>query len=415
MNTERIALVGVTLALLVGGAATVFAPTVLSSPGTAPAHAAATTTAVADGGLGSLFGVTLWAVTLLFGATALIWFVLTTVVGAGYEAPPNEYGLDEIQVRIMTVDAAGVVQETVDSLPDRLDDVHVIAESDIDVTGATVHVVPESFSARAVRKGRAQEWARQALDCRKEFVLYLDEDSIVESLDGLPDADIVQLREKPRRTGSNLSYLADIYRMGVQFEQRAFARLSIPLFAWGGGIAVRTDLEEKTTWDRETLVEDTAFVWAAFQEFDVTFALADSVCRNEAPPSLYEIMQQRRRWAAGNVQASTMLPLRYEILTRVRNYAWALSPIVTLLVVPLSLFSVTIVYGGLFFVASMGLALCTLAWFLLGVAYYGEDHRQWALALPLAPVITVIHSMGTVAGILNPPETFRVTTKVGSE
>ena len=108
-----------------------------------------------------------------------------------------------------------------------------------------------------------------------------------------------------------------------------------------------------------------------------------------------------------------MLPLRYELLTRLRNYAWALSPIVTLLVVPLSLLSVTVVYGGLFFVVSMGLALCTLGWFLLGVAYYGDDHSYWALALPLAPVITVIHSMGTVVGILNPPETFRVTTKVG--
>ena len=414
MNIERIALVTVTLALLVGGAATLFAPAILSGPGAAPEQAAATT-AVTDGGLASVLGIALWGVTLLFGATALVWFVLTTVVGAGYEAPPNEYGLDDMQVRIMTVDAADVVQETVDSLPEGLDDVHVIAETSLDVTGATVHVVPEDFTCRAVRKGRAQEWARQAMNCQKEFVVYLDEDSIVESLTGLPDADIVQLREKPRRTGSVLSYLADMYRMGVQAEQRAFARLSIPLFAWGGGIAVRTDVEEMTTWDRETLVEDTAFVWAAFQEHDVTYALSDAVCRNEAPPSLYEILQQRRRWAAGNVQASKMLPLRYELLTRVRNYSWALSPIVTLLVLPLSFLSVTIVYGGLFLVASMGLALCTLGWFLLGLVYYGDEHFQWALALPLAPLITVIHSMGTVAGILDPPETFRVTTKAGSK
>jgi len=415
MNTERVALVAVALALLVGGVTTLLAPTVGSVPGTVPEHAAATSTALLDGGIASLFGITLWGVTLLFGATAVVWLVLTTVIGAGYKTPQNEYGPDEIQVRIMTVDAAEVVQETVDSLPEGLDDVHVIAESPIDVAGATVHVVPDEFTCRAVRKGRAQEWARRALSCEKEFVLYLDEDSVVESFDGLPDADIVQLREKPRHTGSNLSYLADIYRMGVQFEQRAFARLSIPLFAWGGGIAVRTAVEEETTWDRETLVEDTAFVWAAFQELDVTFALADAVCRNEAPPSLYEILQQRRRWAAGNLRASKMLPRRYELLTRVRNYAWALSPIVTLLVVPLSLLSVTIIHGGLFFAASMGLALCTLGWFLLGVVYYGDGHQQWALALPLAPLITVVHSMGTVFGILNPPETFRVTTKVGSE
>ncbi|MFD1643617.1 hypothetical protein [Halohasta litorea] len=141
----------------------------------------------------------------------------------------------------------------VDSLPESLDDVHAIAESSIDVTGASVHVVPDDFDCRAVRKGRAQEWARRTLDCHKEFVLYLDEDSIVESFKGLPDADIVQLREKPRRTGSNLSFLADIDRMGGQLEQRAFARLSIPLFAWGGGIAVRSEIEDATTWDRKSL------------------------------------------------------------------------------------------------------------------------------------------------------------------
>ncbi|WP_176451299.1 hypothetical protein [Halorubrum sp. Ea8] len=32
-----------------------------------------------------------------------------------------------------------------------------------------------------------------------------------------------------------------------------------------------------------------------------------------------------------------------------------------------------------------------------------------------ASLITVVHSMVTVAGILNPPETFRVTTTVGGE
>jgi len=413
MNTERIALVAVVLALVIGGMATLFAPAVVTGPGNAPASAQATTTT--DGGLAPLFGLALWATTILFGATAVIWILLTYVVGAGYEPPANEYGAEEVQVRIMTVDAAEVVQETVDSLPDRLTDVHVIAEEAIDVTGARVHAVPDSFECRAVRKGRAQEWARRTLDCEKEFVLYLDEDSVVESFAGLPDADVVQLREKPRRTGSTLSFLADVYRMGVQLEQRAFARLSIPLFAWGGGIAVRADLEDTVTWNRESLVEDTAFVWAAFAEHDIDFELADSVCRNEAPPSMYDILQQRRRWAAGNLQAARMLPLRYQLLTRLRNYAWALSPLVTVLVIPLSVLGVSVAHAGLFAAASLTLGLFTAFWFLRGVLYYGDRQVGWALALPLAPLVTVVHSMGTITGILDPPEQFRVTTKVGSE
>ncbi|WP_435096362.1 glycosyltransferase family 2 protein [Halarchaeum sp. P4] len=361
-----------------------------------------------------VFELLLWTTTGLFTATALTWVVLTYVVGAGYESPVPEHGPDDIHVRILTVDAEDVVQETVDTLPDEFDDVHVIAEEPIDVAGAAVHAVPDDFSCDAVRKGRAIEWARRTLGTDREFVLYLDEDSRVASFEGLPDADVVQLRERPRRTGSLLSYLADVYRMGVQIEQRAFARLSIPLFAWGGGIAVRTAVEDEVTWDRETLVEDTAFVWEAARRLDsFSFELATAVCHNEAPPTLTDIVQQRRRWAAGNVEASLELPSGYQALVRVRNYAWALSPIVTLLVVPLAVLGVGIGATGLFGLLSLALGALTVFWYLRGVAYYGGEQYSWLLAAPLAPVITVVHSLGTIVGILNPPGEFRVTTKVG--
>ncbi|MCT9095308.1 glycosyltransferase family 2 protein [Haloarchaeobius sp. HME9146] len=398
MKLERYALSTVTAVLLLAATAVVV-------PGAVPATVPGET----------LLELTLWTTTLLFGATAAFWFVLTYVVGQGYESPAPAYDGDDVQVRILTIDAADVVQATVDSLPAELTDVRVIAEEPISVDGAEVHVVPDDFECEAVRKGRAIEWARRTLACEREFVCYLDEDSVVESWNGLPDADVVQLREQPRRTGSVLSYLADVYRMGVQLEQRAFARLQIPLFAWGGGIAVRSDLEDAVTWNRETIVEDTAFVWAAAREHDISFALSETTCRNEAPPSLTEILQQRRRWAAGNVQAASMLPARYRLLTRVRNYAWALSPIVTLVAVPLSVLGVSVVYGSLFVLASLTLAAFTVFWYLRGVAYYGGRALKWAAVLPLVPLVSLVHSMGTIAGILHPPDGFRVTTKVGPD
>ncbi|MHB9288753.1 glycosyltransferase family 2 protein [Halobacteriales archaeon Cl-PHB] len=396
MQTERITLVGVGLVLVVAAVATAL-------PSLVPP--------LVD--WSSAFELVLWGTTALFAATALLWVVLTYLVGAGYEPPDPEWGAEDVQVRVLTVDAADVVQATVDSLPERFDDVRVVAEEAIDVDGATVHVVPDEFDCAAVRKGRALEWARQTIDCDREYVLYLDEDSVVDSFEGLPDADVVQLREQPRRTGSVLSYLADVYRMGVQIEQRAFARLSIPLFAWGGGIAVRKEVEDAVTWDRATIVEDTAFVWAAAQQVEATFDLATAVCRNEAPPSLGEITQQRRRWAAGNLRAAVDLPVGYQVVTRLRNVAWALSPVVTLVVVPLSLLGTSVAAGGLFVLTSLTLGLFTLFWYLRGVLYYGGSKLALALAVPLAPLVTVVHSLGTVAGILDPPEGFRVTRKVG--
>lgn len=418
MKLERLGVAVVALALA-GVAFVLGQPTQPGRSGQAGATPAGQGAGAGGGGFAlplggaSLFELALWGTAILFAVTALLWVLLTYVVGANYQSPDPVYGPEEVQVRIMTIDAADVVQSTVDALPDTLDDVHVVAEEDIDVDGAAVHAVPDDFDCEAVRKGRAIEWARRTLDTDREFVLYLDEDSLLEEFDGMPDADIVQLREKPRRTGSRLSYLADIYRMGVQLEQRAFARLRIPLFAWGGGIAVRTELENEVTWNRETLVEDTAFVWAAARQYDIDFALADLTCRNEAPPSLTEIVQQRRRWAAGNHQAAEMLPRRYRLLTRVRNYAWALSPVVTLVAVPLSLLGVTVVYGGLFLLVSLGLAAFTALWFLMGVAYYGKNTLKWLAVVPLTPLVALVHSFGTALGLLNPPEDFRVTKKTG--
>jgi hypothetical protein len=97
----------------------------------------------------------------------------------------------------------------------------------------------------------------------------------------------------------------------------------------------------------------------------------------------------------------------------VRNYAWALSPVVTLVALPLSVLGVS-VGGGLFVLTSVVLGLFTLFWFLRGVACYGAEGHKLALALPLAPVLSVVHSMGTVVGIVDPPDDFRVTEKAGS-
>ena len=48
-------------------------------------------------------------------------------------------------------------------------------------------------------------------------------------------------------------------------------------------------------------------------------------------------------------------------------------------------------------------------WYLRGAFVYGKKAAKLALA---APLVTVVHAMGTVAGIYAPPKRSRVTTKV---
>lgn len=146
-----------------------------------------------------------WGVLGLYGFSMLWWLYETTVLARGWRVDEDDiqWGFDDVQVRVLTVDAASVVQATVDAIPDAIADVHVVAEAAMSIDGATVHVVPDEFECAATNKGRAVEWARRNVPCEREYVLYLDGDTLVTGFTGLPDADVIQFTEKPLYTGSN--------------------------------------------------------------------------------------------------------------------------------------------------------------------------------------------------------------------
>ncbi|ESP89417.1 glycosyltransferase [Candidatus Halobonum tyrrellensis] len=371
----------------------------------------------------------LWGLLVVYGLSALWWLVETTVLARGWRAGDEEaWGLDEVQVRVLTVDAEAVVQGTVDAIPDGVADVRVVAERGVDVDGATVHVVPDAFDCRATNKGRAVEWARRHVDCDREYVLYLDEDTVVTEFTGLPDADVVQFTEKPIYTGSRLAYLCEVFRVGYQFEQFGFHRLRYPLYAWGGGFAVRHDVESELGWDRRTLTEDTNFLWYAASVRDVDYRLLDKRFRNQAPPSIRAMLRQRRRWMSGTVADDHLLPLRYRPLYATRVVAWAFSPFVPVLVAAslLALDAPSLAFGafGAFDAPSSATAYGLLStallgmlfvYMLLGVRAYRKSPLLWPLFLTLTPVAVVAHSAGSLWGILRPVEEFEVTEKVPPE
>ena len=209
-----------------------------------------------------LIGVLLWSLFGLSLATVGFWLFEQYVGWFKYESPEIKHPPSKVQVRILTIgDDPNVVQQTVDALPAGVNDIHVISEQEITIDGAVVDVVPSSFTCKAEKKGRALEWGRRNITCNREFILYLDEDTQAINFDGLPDADVIQFGEKPFETDSKLAYWVEVFRMGFQVEMRAFSMFDVPLYAWGGGIAIRQELEDEITWDFKSIVEDTSFVW----------------------------------------------------------------------------------------------------------------------------------------------------------
>ena len=365
----------------------------------------------------AVLSVVLWAIVLLSACSIAYWTYLMVFVARGYEYPEPEYGLADVQVRLLTVDSERIVQESVNALPDAITDRHVIAEQPMDIDGATVHVVPESFECAAIRKGRALEWARRHVACEKEFLLFLDEDTLVTDLDGIPDADVVQFRERPRRSRSWLTYLAEVFRLGFQVEQRAFPSLAVPLYAWGGGIAIRAELEGWIGWDRKTMIEDTTFIWtvAADEGVDLDFTLARATFDTQAPPTIRAMIGQRGRWIAGSQAERGLLSRLYRTLTTVRNLAWAFSPAVPLLTfVPLFVPG-TIAFELAFQLLSVAVFAFVIVWSILGVRYYGESLSVGAVLLVLTPIVSILHSLGAFAGLVVPPTDFAVTQKVKPE
>ncbi|MFB6308693.1 MAG: glycosyltransferase family 2 protein [Haloarculaceae archaeon] len=352
----------------------------------------------------------------MYGTSTLWWLVETGLFS--YRWWPDEqevWGLDDIQVRILTIDAESIVQRTVDAVPDGIDDVRVIAEREINVEGATVHVVPEEFDCRATNKGRAVEWACRHVECDREYVLYLDEDTIVTDLTGLPDADFIQFTEKPIYTGSRLTYLCEVFRTGYQFEQFGFHRLTYPLYAWGGGFAIRHEIERDLGWNVATITEDTNLIWRAADEYDLDYQLLDRRFRNQAPPSLKAMFKQRRRWMSGTVGDDHLLPPIYRPLYFTRVVAWAFSPFVPLLTAASYLLPGTVPRVGLYGLLSTGLLVILFVYMLFGVVAYQKHPVLWPVFLVLTPVAVVLHAVGALWGVLRPIEEFEVTEKVEPE
>jgi len=358
-----------------------------------------------------VFSVLVWTILLIFLIATMYWLFEMLIVGRA-RCGPIEYGLEDVEIRIMTIASEEVVQATVDVLPEELAAVRVVAERDITIRGATVHTVPKDFVCNATRKGRAIEWARQSVSCNGEYVLYLDEDTLLTDFHGLPDADIIQLSEHPIRSRSWFAYLAEIFRMGFQFEQSSFPKFRYPLYAWGGGFAIRKTVEDEVTWDVNSITEDTNFIWRAFEDASRDMAFLRVRAMNQAPPSVREMIHQRRRWISGAANDSHLLPYRYQLLSLLRNAAWGLvflSPLLLIpLATPISVVFLPELYGLLIQVQIVGL----FAWALLGYWYSGERLRVLLLLFISIPIVAIIHAAGAFWAIISPTDNFRVTQKV---
>ena len=370
-----------------------------------------------DSLVGTLIGFVFWVTLVLYGVSSFWWLLEVTVLAYNWQADDeSEIGLNNIQVRILTYNSPSTVQITANSVPTGIAETKVIAEAEMDINGADIHVVPDEFESQAQKKGRAIEWARKHVECEQEYILYLDEDSIMVNFEGLPAADLIQISEHPLRTGSWLVYLCEVFRVGYQREQRSFHRMAYPLYAWGGAVAVRHELENEVTWDVPTITEDTTYIWRAAKYVDqqggrFEYRLLNRRFRNQAPPSLREMFNQRRRWMSGTLRDMYRLPKRYLPLQFTRIITWTLSPIIPLLSVLAFFYPEFVPQHGLYLITSVGLFSMLFVYMIAGLIEYKKYPEVWPVYLVLTPIIVALHAVGAFWGLLRPATDFKITEK----
>lgn len=351
-----------------------------------------------------LIAISLWLIIAIFILGGVMWLSLF-VLGRLYDEPPRVWQSEDVQVRVMTIGSnVDVIQRTVDSAVQHFDDVRVISEQEIELRGATVHVVPGDFDSEATRKGRAHDWAAKNVSHNREYNLYLDEDTTVTGFDGLPDTDIVQLMELPTYSGSFISWLTEVSRVGYQREIRSFPNVGYPLYLWGGAFAVRASVEKDVGWEEDSLTEDTSFIWRAVNA-GATYSITEQWCMNQAPPSIKALITQRRRWFAGTRQATKHLPRKWKAIVAIRAVMW----ITSMLTAYAAIVGVTVVSLPLWLTISLFILL--LLWSVLGAKYYDRGIIALIGTLALFPLIHTINAAGVVYGIVRPPEDFEVTEK----
>lgn len=308
-----------------------------------------------------------------------------------------------VTVRILTVgNEEDVVQRTVDSVSDTNSSIQVVSENPIDIESATVHVVPDEFDVKADNKARALEWANRNLD-KRDYILFLDEDSVLDSTEEIPKGDLIQLREKPVRTNSYLCWLAGVQRFGVEEESYYFSS-SDPPYVWGGGLFVDSDIEDEIGWNFDTLREDDAFADEAVDRGYEYNIVEEPKIVSSSPLTLNDIIQQRRRW--NSIDAPFFERLKQEIKNFETSFVWGINSLI------LPLFILTVVIGSpILYLLMVPIILVNLAWTLIGAQRYGVNPKHYMLIVLTIPLISFYNGFGNLYSIFNPIQGFNVTDK----
>jgi hypothetical protein len=233
---------------------------------------------------------------------------------------PSDSGATEVIMQITTVGNHDTVNSIIQSIRDydlpfpyRI---WVVTEPFVEpgfVGMDDLIVVPESFTALARYKARAQEFSRRlraerGLARRDVKVIMLDDDTLP-TRKYLTDAfaadyDVCEGITAPRlHYGRLLSHMDDLRTLGCLVYCSAFQGHSHPLWVHGEGLCVRGSAEQVVTWNYPIVASEDLVFGQNAVERGLTWGFLWEYMQLTSPWTIRDYIKQRRRWMWGNIYA----------------------------------------------------------------------------------------------------------------
>jgi hypothetical protein len=357
--------------------------------------------------------------------------------------PPDEQG-SEIIFMVISRDAPPFVQESVDSVHASCRavgysnyTVMVVTDVESHFDGAQMVIVPPEYRCNAVYKARALNYALQFLpNSSRSWTFHLDEDAQVRPQTVASMLHFIATEGKTRfvafgfqsaaHNRSIWGFYAEADRAWTMMWHRSQMQ-KIPLWANGGNMLIRSDIEQETTWNLGVhICEDTVFEYKVAARYGPVFGWHGGTTMERAPSTIRGIVKQRRRWFHSGLLTIHLAPKAIRPLRMYCVVTWlaAFAMVSTFFAGFASYFIGVPKWSVLPLWLDVVIGAFTVFWFaraqlgLYLITRYRDPRpsagRRLAAhlgLLVLTPAVSFLAVLGPAVALVAPPKSFEITDK----
>jgi hypothetical protein len=360
------------------------------------------------------------------------------------ETVPEAEKRTELIFMVISRESPPFVQESVDSVHASCraigySNYQVLVVTDVEsrFERATMVVVPPDYRCNAAYKARALNYALRALpNSPSTWTFHLDEDAQVRPQTVASMLHYIATEGQTQfvafgfqSAGHNRSlwgYFAEADRAWTMVWHRSQMR-KIPLWANGGNMLIRSDIEQDATWNLGShICEDTVFEYKVAEKYGPVFGWHGGTTMERAPSTIRGLVKQRRRWFHSGLLTMHLAPKEVRALRAYCMVTWVAAFV---LVSTFFAGAASFVFGVprwsvLPLWLDILIAVMTVFW--LARAQVGlylitrhrnprpSGGRRLAAHLGLfvvTPLVSLFCVLGPVVSLVAPPKSFEITDK----